>query len=322
MHDADDFSRMVVAWTKNDPDGNGQPDTFGLGGNGPADFCITTINNIFRVPNGWRLNPDGTLVSALETDEFRQGITFARRLHEAGAYHPDTATMTNQQAKDGFTGGKIGAWYDNANLSVGGQRDTLRENNPASKVAALIPPGFDGGKGFASNSTGYFGYVATPAKVGRDRERVKELLRLLNYFAAPFGSEEYVFLRYGLPGVHYDIKDGEPVSTAAGKADIVDLRNLANPPEVFYLPKPGDAEYLQNVMKELVPIGIDNPTQTLFSAAAAAKGAELTQLDRDRRTAIITGREPLSALDGWIRDWRSRGGDEIRKEYEQDLKGQ
>ena len=45
-------------------------------------------------------------------------------------------------------------------------------------------------------------------------------------------------------------------------------------------------------------------------------------LRHPRRASWFTGREPLSALDAAIRDWRSRGGDQIRKEFEQALKEQ
>jgi len=37
--------------------------------------------------------------------------------------------------------------------------------------------------------------------------------------------------------------------------------------------------------------------------------------------AIVTGRQPLTALDTYIKDWKSRGGDMIRQEYQQSLKG-
>ena len=36
--------------------------------------------------------------------------------------------------------------------------------------------------------------------------------------------------------------------------------------------------------------------------------------------AIISGREPLSTFDTFVTDWRSRGGDAMRKEFEQELK--
>ena len=43
-------------------------------------------------------------------------------------------------------------------------------------------------------------------------------------------------------------------------------------------------------------------------------------LTQDRMIAVITGRDPLSAFDTFVKDWRSRGGDQMRKEFEQELK--
>jgi len=52
------------------------------------------------------------------------------------------------------------------------------------------------------------------------------------------------------------------------------------------------------------------------------KQAELNAFGQDRASAIVTGREPATALDQAIKDWRSRGGDMARKEFEQAAKGQ
>jgi len=56
-------------------------------------------------------------------------------------------------------------------------------------------------------------------------------------------------------------------------------------------------------------IGLNDPTQTLHFPTNVTKANELNQLGLDRTTAIVTGREPLAALDTAIKDWRSCGGD-------------
>ena len=38
-------------------------------------------------------------------------------------------------------------------------------------------------------------------------------------------------------------------------------------------------------------------------------------------TAIITGREPLSSMDDVIKEWKSRGGDQVRQEFQQSMQG-
>lgn len=111
--------------------------------------------------------------------------------------------------------------------------------------------------------------------------------------------------------------------TDQGNADIGDLPSVTTNPAIFYYSDTPDAgPYLQGVTKDLLAVGIDNPTFGVFSPTDAAKTGELTQLIRDRLTSIVTGRDPLSAFDAWIKDWRSRGGDQIRKEYQDALKEQ
>ncbi len=243
---ADEFLSVITAFTKGDPDGNGRADTFGLGnisGVGGDTYALGWLQYMFRVPNGWRKNPDGTLVASLETEEFKAAVAFARRLQEAGAFHPDAATMTTAQAQDFIASSKLGAHPGGLPTLPGAgqmwerlQKSTPSERNIVERLQYLIPPGFDGGKPAIHNTNGYHGIAAIPAKVGRDRERVRELLRVLDYYCAPFGSEEWVFMNYGVKDIHHSVTaDGSPVRTDKGNADIGDFWHLATGERVFIL---------------------------------------------------------------------------------------
>jgi putative aldouronate transport system substrate-binding protein len=317
-----DVLALFTAMTKNDPDGNGKPDTWGLGGQG-GDWSMGFIRGMFRVPNGWRKNADGTLTNQIETSEFRQALDFARQLYAAGVYHPDAGTMNKTQATQALIAGKIGGYADaltqlNGDIRV---RYEAKRVTPTANVGALVPPGFDGGKGVTYNGTGFGSIAAIPARDGKDPERVKELLRILDYFSAPFGSDEYNFLNFGIEGVHHTLQpNGTRVLTDRGMAEIGELNTVVVPPPVFYFPAdPGDAQYMQGAAAQIAAIGIDNPALTAFSQTNAMKTAELNQLGTDRITAIVTGRDPLSALDQYLKDWQSRGGDQIRKELQESL---
>ncbi len=324
----DEFFDLMVKFTKNDPDGNGQADTYGLASTVAGDpYVLGFIQWMFRVPNVWRQNADGTLTYYIETDEFRQTLAFGRRLFEAGAYHPDAATITPNQGKDLLTAGKVGCVIDGigGNPGVNGFRTKTKIAVPSAKISGMIPPGPDGKPAVTYNRVGYFATSSIPTKVGRmGAERVKELLRVVDWFAAPFGSEENRFKGNGIEGMHHTVKDGAPVTTDAGRAQIADLGNLSNPPiTLFYANgQPDDAVFMQNLSRELAAIGIDNPATGQFSATNAAKAGELTRLHIDRTNSIIQGRDPLAALDTYVKEWRSRGGDMIRKEYEMAIKGQ
>lgn len=328
----DDVRALLQAFAKNDPDGNGQADTWGLGryGGGWAGWDDARASfNMFGVPFNWRVNPDGTLTNQIETPEFKQGLDFLRQLFADGSFHPDSGGMTFAQAKTAFVGGKVGLHSEGFGnfitpKATGSTLYSLVQANPQATIAGLFPSDTGGGKGVTRNTQGSFGFTAVPSSV-KDQNRVKELLRILDYLAAPFGSEEYNFLNYGIEGVdsQKDPATGAFTLTDQGNAERGDLVYVMAGLPVFYYPTaPGAAESAQKMATEIFKIGIDDPTWPLYSQTNVSKQAELDQFGFDRVTAIVTGREQMSSLDQAIKDWKSRGGDQIRQEFQASLKGQ
>ncbi len=123
------------------------------------------------MPNNWRLNADGGLTNQIETDEFRATIAYARRLWEAGAYHPDAATMSLQQTRDALVSSKVGG-YSSGFLELpetGGIRAKTRTSSaPNANVIALLPPGHGGGQPAWRTGNAVFGFLAINS--GRKRK--------------------------------------------------------------------------------------------------------------------------------------------------------
>ena len=327
----DELHDFLVAFAKEDPDGNGQADTWGLGRYGTAwegwDDARIALN-MYGAPFTWRTNADGTLTNQIETDEWRQSIDFLRRLYADGAYHPDSAGMTFAQCQGAFLGGKIGIHSEGLGnfyspTLAGTVYYKLRQAEPKAELLGLYPTGPGGTKGVTRNTQGSFGYTAIPATVGKDAERVKELLRVLDYLAAPFGSEEWYFLTYGIEGTDHQVSaNGVPVLNDRGISERGDLTYvMANIPVLFIPAAPDAVAPAQQMAYEIMKIGIDDPSWPLYSATSVSKTPELNQFGFDSMTPIVTGRSPLTALDDAIKEWKSRGGDQIRQELEQSLKG-
>jgi putative aldouronate transport system substrate-binding protein len=156
--------------------------------------------------------------------------------------------------------------------------------------------------------------------------RVKMLLKVLDYIAAPFGSDEYSLINYGVKGRDWEADDkGNPITTKTGQADMAGistgsvsfLSTLTGRYQVLYSPAdPSFAKRIQDFQKILAPISVEDASLGLYSATQASKGVQLIQPFGDGITDVVTGRRPLSDLEGLVNDWRNTGGNTIRSEYE------
>jgi putative aldouronate transport system substrate-binding protein len=165
-----------------------------------------------------------------------------------------------------------------------------------------------------------FGYtVLKKAK----KERVELLLRILDYLAAPFGSQEWELVHYGVEGTHFTRgKDGSPEPTELGEVENntnLPLKYLAEGPQVLFVPGMPDAvRALHSWQRKVVPHAIRNASNGLQSRTKNAQGTTLKAMLDDAVTGIVAGRLPLSEWDAVVKKWRDRGGDRMAGEFAKD----
>lgn len=321
---AEEFYSMMEAFTKKKPEPT-QPNTWGMGFTQGEFSTQTVFMHMFRVPNTWKLDSSGNLSYFIEAPEYKEAVAFMRRLWAAGFIYPDSVSQSKQQSQDNFVAGKYGVWQDSLTGYPGptGRHATALGINPKSNILPYFPPGFDGGKPASWLGSGYFGYAAIPSKVGKDAAKVKELLGIINWLASPFGSEEYNFYNFGVDGVDNTIQpDGTRVLNDTGKKEIGDLPKIANAPQVLYYPGfPEQPKVMQDVIQQMLAVGVANPALTAISTTWNSKSKELSQLVEDRIVRIVTGADPIDALDTLIKDWKSRGGTQVAQEFAASIKG-
>jgi putative aldouronate transport system substrate-binding protein len=66
-----------------------------------------------------------------------------------------------------------------------------------------------------------------------------------------------------------------------------------------------------------IPIAKPSPTLGLYSNTQGSQGQQLNQALMDAQNEIFSGRKPLSSWKEAVRDWKQRGGDKIRAEYQE-----
>src|SRR5260370_42639630 len=94
------------------------------------------------------------------------------------------------------------------------------------------------------------------------------LLRVLNFVAAPFGTEEDLLLRFGVKDVEWTPNEsGSPQFTDKGQADFMPWRNIVAPAPVAYLPvnAPVFPALLQQWESELAAVGVEDASGGLVS---------------------------------------------------------
>jgi putative aldouronate transport system substrate-binding protein len=303
---ADDFKRMLQAFTRP------QQNVWGMGGGGPT-LWLQYIAALFGAPNGWRLESNGNLTSAYETPEYKEAAGYVRDLWAAGVYHPDSAVNIT---RTDFQAGKFIIFLDTFN----GWQDSLRQ---AAKLSP--PPEFkllplfgahDGQKpGFVTIG----GYGGTIAFKKASPERIKELLRIANWLAAPFGSAEDLLLSYGVSPDDYSF-DGSATLQLTQRsntdANYVPWKYTAQHPFVFFAPDlPTYGSIATAAERAVIPSAVPDPTFGVVSETASTKGVALTNAMNDNISALLLGRRPLSDYDQIVADWRANGGEQIRKEF-------
>ena len=312
---ADEFKKFLVALTKSQQNqfGVASAGFFGLGPQAP-------LLMIFGAPNNWSLDSSGKLVKDYETDQYKAAVSFARDLWTAGVWHPDSRTLTGTTLSTALRGGQAVVASHSFGALIA-QWSLLAAENPAGRLRVIHPFSADG-KTKPIYHTGPSNFGITFVKKASE-DRVRLVLRVLNYIASPFGSRERTLLDYGVEGVHYNRNpQGIPVLMEKGKAEVLSTwKYITNNPEVLFSPDRSQ-EYATDVQqdeKAMADVGISDPTLGFYSPTYASQQALLDQAMSDGVADIVVGRAQLNDLDGLVTNWRNNGGEKARAEYQEAL---
>jgi putative aldouronate transport system substrate-binding protein len=312
--DGDDFKRVLQQLNRP------SEDRYATGAYQGVAFNVDYYAAVFGAPNNWRVDSSGQFTRMWETAEYKQATAYARDVVALGVYHPNSLTNTSiKQGETDFVGGKIAVFissFGNPWNDVWRQARSL----PQPFDILFVPPF----PGTSTSKIGHFynvGFQSATALKKASADRVQELLRILDYLAAPFGSQEDLLLTAGVPGADYSLdSSGNPVLSERGNADAgqVPWKYVMQRPQVMYLPDiPNYARTLYDVEHTLIPLGVEDPSLGLYSPTGSASGVTADLAWYENLTDLIAGRRPMSDYDGLVLDWQKAAGNQVRTELMQ-----
>jgi putative aldouronate transport system substrate-binding protein len=307
--DADDLKKMMQQFV--------QPGVrWAFGNSASLRFGLAIFTRLFGAPNTWALESNGTLTRDYETEAFKAGLGYLRDLWAAGLVWPDGATLTDSRSN--FVAQKFALSLEAYGI---GYADFWRrglQQNPPVHFALMKPFAAQAGQKAQAYLSG--GYIAMNVLKQAPAERIKELLRIMDWLAAPFGSQEDLLLSYGVKEIDYTLDaSSNPVPTARGPMDAAysAWKYVCQHPQVNYQADlPGYAQACWDAEQQIFPIGVEDPTNGFYSPTQFGSPAfTAEQRFTDGINGIIVGHEPLSSFGQLVKDWQTGAGNQIRKEY-------
>src|SRR5690625_4770056 len=200
-----------------------------------------------------------------------------------------------------------------------GRINVCRRVVPDAELIHFAMPSVNGGVGRHQIDKGYGGRVCIPADRGDDPARVRELLRICDFYRSPFGSREALFLEQGVEGRQFEFDEDGNITQLSGATDEGSVTWLGlQKNQVNQLPLINE-DLLENIMttyEQSTESGELSAVDTLISGEYARQNAKLTEIHRDFFNAVVSGRRPSSDVDTFQQEWLDAGGQLVLEDFE------
>lgn len=317
----DDVYNMLYAFTYNDPDGNGQDDTYGLAlSKFKAPFDI--MQTWFGAPNGWG-EQDGKLIPVHQTEEYMEALRWFRKLCEEGLIKKDFPTRDVATKADDLKTQKAGMLVDA--LDDGRRVMDYFENQNIEGpeidfVGAIQKDAGSEPKTMATLGCQGFFVITKAAKTEEDVRRCLDFLDKMN------DDTMMTMANYGLKDAHYTIEaDGKLTRShdAMLNQEYQALNQLVSYTE--YAPNTDPYVTLnetpfydkqQATITANEEFTVSNPAAGILgdSEEYTKNGVALDKIIEDARIQYIVGQIDEDQLKSQWDLWSKSGGDKVVEE--------
>ncbi len=229
----DELKEVALAFTYDDPDGNGQNDTYGLALDG-VNILGNSVGDTDPIFNafGCYLGDDGmTYVEGengevtwggANTEGMKAALSFLQELYADGAIAKDFITMDYQSVFEEVGSGRCGIWFGPNWAGMDPILNAAQNDENAHIVAAAIPDGLNQGgtKAYAASSPDTIYCVSSQC------ENPEVLIKLWNL------SVKYQSPEYTTPE-EYNMYFGDSANYTGWKTSLVDAQPPSQGEQIY-----------------------------------------------------------------------------------------
>lgn len=182
----EDFTNVMRAFTNDDPDGDGQKNTYGL--SAPGYTYLSFLMGAFgaSAERQFFLNEDDTITTNAISEQLKDALYYLRDIYAEGLIDPEMFTASSIQSFEKWGRGEMGIWSNNWNR--GGDaysKYDFANTQPGAEVEIIMPP--VGENGLSGNMSQAPFSKCLGVSYQCAEEEIKAALRLLNFQASPLG---------------------------------------------------------------------------------------------------------------------------------------
>lgn len=315
----DELYNVLKKFATDDPDKDGQNNTIPFGTDGTASF-INIFGAFGMQPDHYYIK-DNKVYYAGISDEYKQSIAYIKKLYDDNLIDPDFFITKPDQALLKLAKGKVGSfdswWSISPNLII---NNKMNQTVPGVKwgfVKDLKGP--DGKSGIPSQNK-----VTSMNCISAKSKNAEACVKVIDYL---FSDEGTMLGTLGLKDVYYSVD-------ANGQFDkYLDAGTKAQADKTLGL---FGQLVLNPTLNDVVNKKVNPANKEGIEVAASAKlyssafeglnvpeqntyGADLAKLKSDWFIKFVTGKEPLSKWDEYVKQYNDKGGkallDALTKEY-------
>lgn len=343
----DEFEAVIKAFTEDDPDGNGQKDTYGFTYSGSdlyntgwvADpVSLFSANSGKFIPGAWREDESGNLMYGSIHEGNRATLERMAQWHANGWIFQEAAATGAWDAMNQFTEGKAGIFIGRP-WAINSVRDVTTVA-PGAVITAYPNIRQDNGDPTYQAAQVNDGWLMFNA----DFEHMDKFFEYYDWiYDAAFGTGDF---QYGyLQDYDYDIVNDEVVfdstlfdppvtdpfmpgkSTVLKNSPALDAMqaymNVADggePQSGAEIRAAADFKTVPDMAAGYALAGEhrDELLPNMFNAEPTAtmkrSWEQLQTMEKQVYTNIIYGNEPIEAFDKFVEDWKAQGGEQITQE--------